>query len=166
MFRTIEDFVKSWEVESEFTLSVFSKITDDKLEKKYAENIRSLGRLAWHVTQTLTELTSKLDLTIIDELENKPIPKSISEISERYKKYSQQLIQAIQKEWKDEDLFVIINLYGENWERTRVLSMLINHQIHHRGQMTVIMILLDLSVPGIYGPSKEEWSNYGVEPQE
>ena len=31
-----------------------------------------------------------------------------------------------------------------------------NHLIHHRGQITVYMRLLDLPLPGIYGPSADE----------
>ena len=35
-------------------------------------------------------------------------------------------------------------------------SMVINHVIHHRGQLTVYLRLLDVPVPGIYGPSADE----------
>lgn len=31
-----------------------------------------------------------------------------------------------------------------------------NHLIHHRGQLTVYMRLLDIPLPGIYGPSADE----------
>lgn len=31
-----------------------------------------------------------------------------------------------------------------------------NHLIHHRGQLTVYLRLLDLPLPGIYGPSADE----------
>lgn len=31
-----------------------------------------------------------------------------------------------------------------------------NHLIHHRGQLTVYMRMLDLPVPGIYGPSADD----------
>lgn len=31
-----------------------------------------------------------------------------------------------------------------------------NHLIHHRGQLTVYMRLLDIPVPGIYGPSADD----------
>ena len=41
-----------------------------------------------------------------------------------------------------------------------------NHQTHHRDQMTVLMRLQDIKVPGVYGPSKEEWAQYGMEAQE
>ena len=32
---------------------------------------------------------------------------------------------------------------------------LINHQNHHRGQMTVLMRQAGLTVPGVYGPAKK-----------
>ncbi|MHB8840055.1 MAG: DinB family protein, partial [Gemmatimonadaceae bacterium] len=37
-----------------------------------------------------------------------------------------------------------------------VLTVLMNHQWHHRGQMTVLMRQAGLSVPGVCGPSREE----------
>ncbi len=35
-------------------------------------------------------------------------------------------------------------------------SFVFNHMIHHRGQMTVYLRLLDVPVPAIYGPSADE----------
>jgi len=35
-------------------------------------------------------------------------------------------------------------------------NMILNHAIHHRGQLTVYMRLLDVPVPAIYGPSADE----------
>jgi uncharacterized damage-inducible protein DinB len=46
------------------------------------------------------------------------------------------------------------------------LQILVRHEIHHRGQMTVLMRQARLKLPGIYGPSKEEWSKYGAQPPE
>jgi uncharacterized damage-inducible protein DinB len=35
----------------------------------------------------------------------------------------------------------------------------INHLVHHRGQMSVYLRLLDIPVPSIYGPTADEgWS--------
>ncbi len=39
-------------------------------------------------------------------------------------------------------------------------SMVINHIIHHRGQLTVYLRLNDLPLPPLYGPSADE-SNWG-----
>ena len=57
-------------------------------------------------------------------------------------------------------------MYGETWKRGRTLGALVNHQIHHRGQMTVLMRQAGLEVPGVYGPAKEEWGAYGMPAQE
>jgi uncharacterized damage-inducible protein DinB len=35
-------------------------------------------------------------------------------------------------------------------------SMIMNHGIHHRAQLTVYLRLNDVPVPGIYGPSADE----------
>ncbi len=37
-----------------------------------------------------------------------------------------------------------------------VRSLVLNHLIHHRAQMTVYLRLLDVPVPGLYGPSADE----------
>jgi len=40
--------------------------------------------------------------------------------------------------------------------RSELVRHLINHMIHHRGQVMVYLRLLDVPVPGIYGPSADE----------
>jgi len=35
-------------------------------------------------------------------------------------------------------------------------GMIMNHIIHHRGQLSVYLRLLDVAVPGMYGPSADE----------
>jgi uncharacterized damage-inducible protein DinB len=35
-------------------------------------------------------------------------------------------------------------------------SMILNHMVHHRGQMTVYLRQLDVPVPALYGPSADE----------
>ncbi|MDQ6815242.1 MAG: DinB family protein, partial [Bacteroidota bacterium] len=37
-----------------------------------------------------------------------------------------------------------------------IRSMALNHLIHHRGQLAVYLRLLDIPVPGLYGPSADE----------
>jgi uncharacterized damage-inducible protein DinB len=40
--------------------------------------------------------------------------------------------------------------------RGPVLRQTINHLVHHRGQLTVYLRLIDVPVPSIYGPSADE----------
>ncbi len=162
MYRTITDFINDCNTESEATLQIFEVIAEDKKSKKLNENVRSLERLAWHITQSLTEMPHKAGLIEIDFLDNKSIPSTLVEIISTYKKYSQLLLKAVEDNWTDIDLLTTINMYVEDWTKGKILTVLINHQIHHRAQMTIIMRLLEIKVPGIYGPSKEEWTKYGM----
>jgi uncharacterized damage-inducible protein DinB len=41
-------------------------------------------------------------------------------------------------------------------KKAAIHSWSINHQIHHRGQLSVFLRLLDIPVPGMYGPSADE----------
>ena len=166
MFKTIDDFVNDWKAENEFTLKLFANIKDENLSTQTSNNVRTLGRLTWHITQTLTEMNHKAGLLKEDSLDGKPIPATMEEIINSYKKYSTELIDAVKAKWSDEDLTKSIELYGQTFEKRQILSMLVKHQIHHRAQMTILMRLQGLEVPGIYGPSKEEWKSYGMDPQD
>jgi uncharacterized damage-inducible protein DinB len=35
-------------------------------------------------------------------------------------------------------------------------SFVLSHMIHHRGQLSVYLRLMDVPVPGLYGPSADE----------
>lgn len=85
MYRKIADFIKTWKAEEEATVKILSNIKDEHLLKTISDNTRSLGRLAWHITQTLTEMGSKVELVENDYLDGKPIPSNISEIIDLYK---------------------------------------------------------------------------------
>lgn len=56
------------------------------------------------------------------------------------------------------------DMYGQKWKRGFTLQALIAHEIHHRGEMIVLMRIAGLAVPGVYGPTRDEWANYGMAP--
>ena len=133
MYKKINDLVADWNMESESTKKVFSKIPDNVKAKKVNDQVRSLDRLAWHITQTLTEMPHKAGIVDDDVLGKKAIPESFSEIIEIYEKYSNNLINLLQQKWNDEDLSTEMEIYGQTWEKGKILSVLITHQSHHRG---------------------------------
>lgn len=166
MYNKISDFIEDWKYESESTLKVFENLSDDSLDFKPNKNVRSPGRLAWHVVTSLGEMVHRTGLKFDATPEDAPLPSAVKEICDEYKKSSEGMLIAVKKEWKDESLLEEVNLYGQNWKKGKVLSVLVNHQTHHRGQLTVIMRLAGLKVPGVYGPAREEWANMGMEVQE
>ena len=98
--------------------------------------------------------------------DNAPIPQTAKEIYDEYKKASDNMINAIKKNWTDESLEKEVEMYGEMWKNGKTLASLVKHQAHHRGELIVVMRLAGLKVVGPYGPSKEEWANFGMPPQE
>lgn len=166
MYRKTEDFLEDWRDGENSTAKVFSNITEEVKSVKVHEHIRTLERLAWHITQSISEIGTGAGLFEKDILDHQPFPFSFEEILSTYKQYSELLFLAVKKQWTDDDLEDLVNMYGQVWKKGKVLSMLIAHEMHHLSQMTVIMRLLNLSVPGIFGPSKEEWEAMGMPPME
>lgn len=128
--------------------------------------MRTAGRLAWHITTSIGEMSHRTGLKFKTVDSNSSFPATVKEIFNAYKEASENLLSEIKSSWNVETLFVEDDMYGEKWKRGKTLSVIVNHQIHHRAQLTVVMRLLGLKVPGIYGPSKEEWAEYGMTAEE
>jgi uncharacterized damage-inducible protein DinB len=166
MITSIEQFKKSWEKESANTGKIFAELTDESIKKELVNDHRTLGRLAWHITQTIPEMLGKTGLKPEGPGEKDPVPQSAAEIIKAYNLAAGSLLKQVTENWNDESMLTEDDLYGEKWPRGMTLRILLDHEIHHRGQMTVLMRLVGLKVPGLYGPSKEEWSRYGMKEPE
>ena len=166
MYKKLSDFLTEWKYESESTLKVFEQLTDDSLNKKFNNNVRTLGRLAWHLVTTIGEMVQRTGLKFNATAEDAPVPATAKEICDEYKRSSDGMINALKNKWTDESLNEDVNLYGQTWKKGTVLTVLVKHQAHHRGQLTVLMRFAGIKVPGIYGPAKEEWAKMGMEAQE
>ena len=166
MYYKISDFIFDWKYESESTVKVFSNLTDEVLTKKVNEKVRTAGRLAWHITTSIGEMAHRTGLTFETVDENSMVPAKVSDIIKSYTQASNNMIAEIKEKWNDEALMQEDDMYGEMWARGKTLGILVTHQIHHRAQLTVVMRILGLKVPGVYGPSYEEWAAIGMQPQE
>lgn len=166
MYRSIEDFLTERKEEESSTVKLFSLLTEETKAVKIHENVRSLERLAWHITQTITEMGKNAGLFETDLLHELPAPATLAELIEIYIDYNTLLLRTVRLKWTDSNLEDPVNMYGEQWKKGKILSVLVAHESHHRSQMTIIMRMLSLPVPGIYGPSKEEWAGMGIPPME
>lgn len=163
MYRKIEDFEKTFAANSEATGKVFAALTDASLGQAVGPGFRTLGQLAWHLVTSYAEMMPRTGLTMSAVNHESMPPASADAIRAGYAAVTKELGAAIKANWNDASLEVMDDMYGEQWPRGLTLSILLNHEIHHRGQMTVLMRQAGLSVPGVMGPSKEEWSAYGME---
>jgi uncharacterized damage-inducible protein DinB len=164
MFNSIEAFAAVWRNETASTRKVMETLTDESLAVRITPDNRSLGRLAWHLIQSMHEMLSRTGLEFEGPSEDTPVPSSAAEIAAQYARVSDAMLAAVQRDWTDESLSKLNEMYGETWPNGLTLHVLVVHEVHHRGQMTVLMRQAGLRAPDIYGPTLEQWSEMGMEP--
>lgn len=164
MFLSVSTFLQVWEKEAESTQRILGALTDDSLNQLVAAQDRTLGRIAWHLVTTIPEMMARTGLIMESISEDALLPNTAVEIVHNYREVSKSLETSIRNQWNDQTLLEEKEMYGESWAIGTTLSALIDHQIHHRGQITVLMRQAGLKVPGIYGPSREDWEHIGMEP--
>lgn len=148
------------------TRQVLERIPADKLDYQPHPKSMKLMQLGSHIVNLL--LFNKLFVEadqrdFLDPHAPKPLPTpaSLAELLTRFDQYSADLRQALQAS-SDEKLGGNFRLHrGEQtlMERPKAAAirvMGLNHSIHHRGQLTVYLRLLDVPLPGLYGPSADE----------
>jgi uncharacterized damage-inducible protein DinB len=59
----------------------------------------------------------------------------------------------LNKHWK---LSMGDKVFAEAPRKALYRRMFLNHLVHHRGQLSVYLRLLNIPVPGLYGPSADE----------
>jgi uncharacterized damage-inducible protein DinB len=150
------------------TRKVLERVPDDKLEWSPHEKSMTLGRLAGHLAELPMWTAVSLDQ---DEFDVNPSdgeqeweaakPTSAAETLELFDKNSADAREKITstgdatffEDWTlksgGETLFTIPKIGV-------VRSFILNHSIHHRGQLTVFLRILDVSVPQTYGPTADE----------
>jgi uncharacterized damage-inducible protein DinB len=163
MFTDVDKMIAIYEGEQANTVKLLERLTDESLVKPSMDNIRTLGRAAWHIVTTYPEMCALIGISIKKPSEKDPIPQKASEIVDAYRGATDTMIATL-KTWTNDDLQKEDDFYGETWPRGKSLWVFLVHEIHHRAQMTVLTRLAGLTVPGLYGPSQEEWGQYGKEP--
>jgi uncharacterized damage-inducible protein DinB len=163
-----EKFMPEFEQECANTRKILELIPDDKLGWKPHEKSMELGRLAWHASdlpQWCSDVLTKpgLSFTAADSEKYRDIwkGKTRADILARFDKDAVAAKAAItvtcddawHANWKMEWMGqTVIDL-----PRTAVYrTMVMNHMIHHRAQLGVYYRLLNIPIPGLYGPSADE----------
>jgi len=148
------------------TRRVLERVPYDRADFQPHPKSMKLGQLAAHIVNLLLFKQLFVEADARDFLDQNapkpgPSPTSSEELLARFDQYAANLREALQKS-DDEKLTQNFQLTrGEQllMERPKAAAIRImglNHSIHHRGQLTVYLRLLDIPVPGIYGGSADE----------
>ncbi|WKT78952.1 DinB family protein [Lysinibacillus fusiformis] len=163
MFQTVEHFLQSWTFEATATQNLLQQLTDESLHQAITAGHWTLGRIAWHTVTAIRIISANTDLTFEAPAEDFPVPTSAQLIADSYHQASNAFIDAVKTQWTDKTMNKTIEFIGQSIPNGSLLLFLLQHQSHHRGQMTVLIRQAGLAVPGIYGPAKEEWAQFGLQ---
>ncbi len=158
-------FIAELKHESSLTKKMLEKVPLDKKEWRPHEKSMTLGRLATHVAENLHWITDIIHIDDFDFMKDynfKPVTAASSE--ELLQIFQNNLDKAINdlSSLTDDDLNKTWTIRrGEQVmsatpKKVAIRGWAFSHMIHHRGQLSVYLRLLDVPVPGMYGPSADE----------
>ena len=158
----IDSLLQELEREAQTTRRVLERVPDN-LDWRPHPKARSLGQLAMHVAMIPGALA---------ELATSPSPAQSPNFTDPPLESASQLVaildESVAKAKKiltgieDATLFETWRMMQGEREvfavpRLGILrSIMLNHWYHHRGQLSVYLRELDVSIPSIYGPSADE----------
>lgn len=155
MYRQVSDFLNDWNAEAVSTAAVMDALTEEKLGQAIVEGHNTLGWLGWHLSTSPVFFASLVGVKLAPPSDKKAEEMTASDIQSVYRKMSEELKMAVESTLTDEQLTDTVD-FGVPTAKGSVLSKLILHQTHHRGQMTVLLRQAGLPVPGVMGPTKEQ----------
>lgn len=157
----MQDMLEELRREFQSTRRIIERIPEASLAWKPHSKSMSLGQLALHtaglpgVARMLNAPACEVPIVPLPEAES--VAELLSVLEEQ-----QAVAEDLLRSWGEEGLRQTFSwtMEGEVILETsrleQVRSVLFNHWYHHRGQLTVYLRLLDVPVPGIYGPSADE----------
>ncbi|MFJ7405942.1 MULTISPECIES: DinB family protein [unclassified Lysinibacillus] len=154
MYRQVEDFLSEWSIAAEGTAKVLKAMTDETLNQSIVEGHNSLGWLGWHLVGAAGYFSYLVGLKVPMIRKEDPVPATATEIVATYETTANSIKEEAAK-LSNEDLLEEVNGFKGPITRGALLRALIDHQTHHRGQMTVLLRQAGLPVPGVLGPTKE-----------
>src|SRR5688572_16093653 len=132
------------------TLKMLERLPVEQLAWTPHEKSMSLGRLAWHIATIPKRIIAMLDAGEFDLANARPSgePESGAEIVAEFKRNLEDIRQRV-KAFDDDTIREPFTLKrgGEVLQRMTKIAVLrnifLNHSIHHRGQLSVYLRLLD-----------------------
>ncbi|MBX5437745.1 MAG: DinB family protein [Alicyclobacillaceae bacterium] len=156
MYQTIQEFIEDWRRESRITQNALDVLTDESLSRRVSPKDRTLGELAWHIVTAPGHMLAMAGLPVEMPGDPNTRPASARQMADAHRRFAEQVTAVIAREWTDATLREVRNMFGEQWPNALTLQAIIRHEIHHRGQLTVLMRQAGLPVPDIYGPARRD----------
>ena len=150
--------------EAKTTRRLLERVPEGSFDWKPHEKSMSLGRLAGHVAELPSLLAPALtmdELNFASGAYTPFVPTGTAELLEKFDStvnaavelLSGQTDERMNDQWR---LAAGDQTFFAGPRAVAVRALVLNHVVHHRGQLSVYLRLLDVPLPSIYGPSADE----------
>ena len=159
-----ETLLLDFDVEAQSTRRVLERVPQEQADWKPHDRSMTLGQIAGHVG-SLVDFGRVILTTSEFDLSAKTAPRYVFTTTDDAVKYAAGgagQVRSALASLTDEAMMQTWTLTFQGKTVTSMpraiayRAMFFNHLIHHRGQLSVYLRLLDVKVPGIYGPSADE----------
>ena len=154
----IQAFLTEWEREFASTARVIGNLPPTSLGWRPHPKSRTAGDLVWHlVSSERIAAGSYLAGRMLDEPAPAQPPATLQGMIQAYALQHQDLTGRVRKApaeaWTRTFPFLDASEVTGAWV---LHTMILHHALHHRGQLTVYLRLLDAKVPAVYGPTADD----------
>ena len=160
---TLPEFLKELEKESITTKKMLALVPADKFGWKPHEKSMTMEKLTTHIAELPTWITMVMNTTELDFASNPYEPKTIDSNEALLKLFEDSLQEGKTslENGNNEQLTELWTLRnGDQVYSTEpkadVIRMTLCQIVHHRAQLGVYLRLLNIPIPGSYGPSADE----------
>jgi uncharacterized damage-inducible protein DinB len=159
----IQLLLKELEQESAITLKMLQRVPDENWDWKPHQKSMSLKALSVHIAELPSWVSMGLSTNEVDFAATPYTPAEVKNTTDLLELFERSLYQGrtALENAKEEDLLPEWTLrQGEQVLSVMTKYEVIRHSfgqtIHHRAQLGVYLRLLDIPIPGTYGPSADE----------
>lgn len=156
--------IKELNHEASGTRKMLERLPGNQLNWAPHPKSKTLGQLAAHVAETPrwinhimkgTEFDMQKDT--FDRVKSSDKEEIVTAFEQVLKEAVDTLENATEEQWENNWVFKSGNHIVFGLPRhAAIRTMVMNHLIHHRGQLSVYLRLLNVPVPGMYGPTADE----------
>jgi uncharacterized damage-inducible protein DinB len=150
--------------ESANTRKILERVPTDKLEWRPHEKSMKLGYLAKHIAELpvwFERIINADEFDFATAKFNRDVPETTEDILKIFDEKINAAIDVLEAA-QDEKMNTPWtfrrgdHILFQMPKKVAIRSVALNHIYHHRGQLSVYLRLLDIPVPGMYGPSADE----------
>lgn len=150
--------------ESAATKKMLERVPLDNPDWKPHEKSMPIGRLATHIAENLSWISTIINNDEYDFAANKfstHVAANTEELLNILNASTDKGLQSLEGIDIDEFDKMWTVKFGENFvfqapKKAAIRGWAFDHLIHHRGQLSVYLRLLDIPVPNMYGPTADE----------